>query len=461
MADYQLLVIGAGPGGYVAALQAAGHGLRVAVIENREVGGTCLNRGCIPTKTLLYSSELVAAARNGEKFGVHGESVSFDLPAIFARKREVSAKLSGGIEAMFKSAKVELLRGRGTVLGSGRVRLESEEGERIVTADSILLATGSVPARPPVPGFELPGVLTSDELLEGSERLYESLIIIGGGVIGVEFATFYAALGCRVTILEGMDRLLPTLDRELGRNLAMILKKRGVEVYTSAMVSAVEREEDGLRVCFSSKNQELTVSGEAVLCAVGRRPCTEGLLAEGLSPEMNGRSIRVDENYQTSLPGVYAVGDVSARIQLAHVASAQGRDFAERLCGGQGKTDLNAVPNCIYCVPEIACVGRTEEEAKAAGAEPVVGKYVMFSNGKTVIRDGDRGFMKIVADRSNHKIIGAQFMCDHAADMISEMTGAVTLGLTVEQLLSVMHPHPTFEEGLQDALEDLLARLNK
>lgn len=461
MSDYQLLIIGAGPGGYVAALHAAKRGLKTAVIENREVGGTCLNRGCIPTKTLLHSSEIIAGINGGEKFGVGAEQVHFDMSAIFARKREVSAKLSGGIEGMFRAAKVDLLRGTGTVTGSGTVKFVGEEGEKVITAERILLATGSVPARPPIPGLDLPGVLTSDELLEGCDHLYDSLVIIGGGVIGVEFATFYADLGCKVTIIEGLDRLLPNMDRELGQNLSMILKKHGVDVYTNSLVANVEKDGDALKVNFTNKDKALSVSGEAVLCAIGRRPYTEGLFADGVSVEMNGRSIRVDENYETSLPGVYAIGDVSSKIQLAHVASAQGTDCVERMVGGKGMTDLSAVPSCIYCVPEIACVGITADEAKAAGREVVSGKYVMFSNGKTVIRDGDRAFMKVVADKATRVIVGAQFMCEHATDMISEMATAIVNGLTVEQMLKVLRPHPTFEEGVHDALEDVLAKLNK
>ncbi len=461
MADYQLLVIGAGPGGYVAALHAAKRGMKTAVIENREVGGTCLNRGCIPTKTLLHSSEIVAGINGGEKFGVGAQDVHFDMSAIFARKREVSAKLSGGIEGMFKAAKVDLLRGVGTVLGPGEVRFSGSDGEQTITAEHILLATGSVPARPPIPGLDLPGVLTSDELLEGCDHLYESLIIIGGGVIGVEFVTFYADLGCKVTVIEGLDRLLPNMDRELGQNLALIFKKRGVSVYTNSLVSNLTKDGDTLTVNFKNKDKELSVSGEAVLCAIGRRPYTEGLFAPGVEPAMNGRSIAVDENYQTSIPGVYAIGDVSSKIQLAHVASAQGRDCVERILGGVGITDITTVPSCIYCVPEIACVGLTADEAKAAGREVAVGKYVMFSNGKTVIRDGDRAFIKLVADQHSRVLIGAQLMCEHATDMISELATAIVNGLTVEQMLKVLRPHPTFEEGVQDALEDLRAKLDK
>lgn len=461
MSDYQLLVIGAGPGGYVAALQAAKRGLKTAVIESREVGGTCLNRGCIPTKTLLHSSEIVTSLSEGGRFGVAASDTQVDVPVIFARKNEVCQKLSGGIEGLFKAAKIDLLKGKGTLLGTGLVKFTGEDGEKTVSADNILLASGSVPARPPIPGLDLPGVMTSDELLEGSDHVYESIVIIGGGVIGVEFATFYAALGCKVTVVEGLDRLLPNMDRELGQSLAMIFKKRGIDVYTGAMVSGVEKDGDKLCVKFACKGNNLGVSAEKVLCAIGRRPNTEGLFTEGLNIDMDGRRIKVDENYQTSVSGVYAIGDVSSKIQLAHVASAQGTDCIERMTGGSNVSDVTVVPSCIYCVPEIACVGMTADEAKAAGIEAAVGKYVMFSNGKTVIHGGERAFLKVVAEKASHKIIGAQFMCEHSTDMISEMTTAVTLGLTAEQMLKVMRPHPTYEEGVHDALEDLLAKLNK
>ena len=222
--DYQLIVIGAGPGGYVAALRAAKLGLKVAVVENRQAGGTCLNRGCVPTKTLLHSSQIYHDIRTGEHAGVTADTVNVDMNAIFAHKRAVSEKLSSGIEGMFKGAKVDLIRGTGTILGTGKVSVATEEGVKEYTCENILAATGSVPARPPIPGLDLPGVLTSDELLEGCDHLYKSIVIIGGGVIGVEFATFYNDLGCEVTIIEGMDRLLPTMDRELGQNLAQILK---------------------------------------------------------------------------------------------------------------------------------------------------------------------------------------------------------------------------------------------
>ena len=403
MSDYQLIVIGAGPGGYTAALEAAKLGLHTAVVERREVGGTCLNRGCIPTKTLLHASQVYRDAVDGAPAGVHAGDITFDLAEMFAYKRGVSEKLRGGIHALLKGARVDLL--------------------------------------------------------EGSDTLYESLVIMGGGVIGVEFATFYANLGCRVTLIEGMDRLLPTMDRELGQNLGQLLKKQGVEVLTSAMVQSVEQAPQGLTVHIDQKGKEKAVSGEKVLCAIGRRPCWDGLFAPDLTPETRGRSLRVDEDFQTSIPGVYAIGDVSAVIQLAHVAAAQGIACVDRLCGAASATDLNVVPSCIYSSPEIAVVGLTEAEAKEQGINAVSGKCTMFGNARTVIEDPGRCFMKLVADRDTGRLIGAQLMCQHASDIISQLSAALVNGLTVRQLLAVMRPHPSFEEAMTEALERLAEKL--
>lgn len=459
MSDYHLIVIGAGPGGYIAALKASSLGLRVAVVENREVGGTCLNRGCIPTKTMLHSSRLYREMLGCQEMGLSAETVHVNIGAIYARKQDISSKLSSGIAGMFQNAKVDLLCGTGKIFAPNVVQVMAADGEHTYTADDILVATGSVPARPPIPGLDLPGVMTSDELLDGCGHLYRSIIIIGGGVIGVEFATFYADLGCAVTIVEGLDRLLPNMDREIGQNLAQILKKRGVQIYTKAMVQSVTQSADALSVSFSVKDTTLSVSGEVVLCAIGRRPDTEGLFAPELAPEMNGRSLKVDARFQTSIPHVYAIGDVSSKIQLAHVASAQGTACVELLCGHQPSVDLSVVPSCVYCRPEIACVGMTEQEAKDAGISVKVGKAVMFSNARTMIEGSDRSFIKVVARTDDHRIVGAQLMCERSTDIISQIAQAIANQLTPEQLLKAMRPHPTFEESLGECLETLAANL--
>ena len=458
--DYQLIVIGAGPGGYTAALRAAALGLHTAVVECREVGGTCLNRGCIPTKTLLHASQVYRDAVDGASMGVHAANATFDMGEIFAYKRGVSEKLRNGIHGLLKSARVDLIEGVGRIAAPGQVDVTAADGAvSRYTAERILIATGSVNVRPPIPGLDLPGVMTSDELLEGCDRLYDSLVIIGGGVIGVEFATFYRNLGCAVTLVEGMDRLLPNMDRELGQNLQQIMKKQGVEVLTNAMVQSLEQTESGLAVHVLQKGAEKTVTGEKVLCAIGRRAYWDGVFAEGMNPETRGKSLKVDENFQTSIPGVYAIGDASSVVQLAHVAAAQGTACVERMYGVADHVDLNVIPSCIYSTPEIAVVGITEAEAKERGVPAVVGKCTMFGKARTVIEDPGRCFMKIVAHAETPEILGASLMCQHASDMISQISAAMVNHQTAEELRRVMRPHPSFEEAMTEALDALASKL--
>ena len=453
---FDLLVIGAGPGGYTAAARAAKLGLSTAIVEERSWGGTCLNRGCVPTKTLLHASEVYRSAADGAAIGIHAEGLQADIPEIFAYKERISRQLCGGVESLLKGAGVTLLRGRAVITAPGSIRVTGEDGGDY-EARRILIATGSVPVRPPIPGLEL--AMTSDELLEGTDHLYRSIVIIGGGVIGIEFATFYADLGCEVTVIEGMDRLLPNMDKELGQSLALILKKQGVKVFTNAMVQSVEKTGEDIAVNFTCKEKSETVSGEAVLCAIGRRPYCDGLFADGISVEMNRRSVAVNERYETSIPHIYAIGDVSAKIQLAHVATAQGIACVDLLCGRENHTSMSVVPSCIYCRPEIAVVGLTEAEAKEAGIPVKVGKHVMFDNAKTLIADPGRCFMKFVAHAETRELLGAQLMCEHSSDMIGGVSQALANHMTVDQFLLAMRPHPSFEEAMTAALEDLAQKL--
>lgn len=453
MYDFDLIVVGGGPGGYEAALHAAKLGLRTALIEKDFVGGTCLNRGCIPTKALLHASSVYEEAKNGAALGISCEP-AIDLSAVYAYKQQVVEKLRGGVEGLLKSAKVAVIKGLGTLTAPHTVAV----GDAAYTAENILLATGSVPARPPIPGLDLPGVLTSDELLSGVKP-FQSIVIIGGGVIGMEFATFFNDLGVDVTVVEGLDRLLPLLDKELGQNLAMIMKKRGVKIATGAMVKSVTKTENGLSVNFESKGAPASAEAEVVLCAIGRRPYTDGLFGEGVSLETEGRRIKVNEKFETSMKGVYAIGDVSAKIQLAHVATAQGLYAVNEIAGKNNGVDLSIVPSCVYTRPEIASVGMTEQEAKDAEIPVKVGKVTMFSNGRTVIVNGDRGFMKVLAHAETRRILGVQMMGVNVSDMIGELGLAIANGLTPEDLLKAMRPHPTFEEALTDALTDLAAKL--
>ena len=452
---FDVIVIGAGPGGYVAAIKCAKAGLKTAIVENRRVGGTCLNRGCIPAKAMIHASSLYREMKEAEAFGVNVEGASFDYEKIVAYKEETTEKLCQGIEQLLKGNGVTILCGKGRLEQNKIVRVAGEESEECYEADHIILAAGSKPLVLPIPGLKLSGVLTSDELFKLTE-MPESLVIIGGGVISVEFASVYANLGCKVTIVEAMPRLIPNMDKEISQNLKMILKKRGIDIHTSASVQRVEQEGELYTCVFTEKEKEVKVSAQYVLCAVGRCPNTEGLFGEGAEPEMERGRVVVDEKFHSSIEGVYAIGDLVKGLQLAHLASAQGIYVAEMLAGEEASVDLSAVPGCVYTDPEIASVGMTEDEAKEKGVEIKTGKFIMSANGKSLITKEERGFIKIVAEKETDVIVGAQMMCARATDMIGELVTAVTNRMTVQQLLKGMRAHPTYNEGVQEALEEIL-----
>lgn len=456
--QFDLIVIGAGPGGYVAAIKAAKLGLRTAVVENRDIGGTCLNRGCIPAKAMIHASSLYREMQHCAEFGICASDVTCDYGKILAYKEETTQQLVQGIEQLLKANGVTVVRGTGTLLSENgeekEVLVSSGDGEQRYKASNVLLASGSKPLKIPIPGIELPGVITSDELFR-MEEPPQSMVIIGGGVISVEFATVYAALGSRVTILEAMPRIVPNMDKEISQNLKMIMKKRGIEIHTSASVQAVEQDGDEYRCRYVEKEKEQEAKGDCVLCAVGRCANMDGLFAEGAAPEIERGRVTVDADFETSIPHVYAIGDLIGGAQLAHAASAQGIAVAEHLADRERSVDLSVVPGCVYTDPEIASAGMTEEEAKEKGIQVETGKFIMSANGKSLITKEERGFIKVVAEKDTKTILGAQMMCARATDMIGEFVTAITNRMTVSQLLKGMRAHPTYNEGIGEALEEL------
>lgn len=456
--QYDLIVIGAGPGGYMAALYAAKAGKKTAVIERSFVGGTCLNCGCIPTKTYLHTTGLYREMKKAEGIGLYAAGLKISMKELKERKDLVVSSLRAGIEKQLAFAKVDVCRGTGLVCGEGLVKVIFEgegEKERELTAGHILIAAGSEPSSLPIPGIDLPGVKNSTTILE-EESVPRRLVIIGGGVIGMEFATVYNDLGCEVTVLEAMDKLLPGMDREISQNLRMIMKKRGVDIHTGAAVSLIEKTEDGSYLCrYSEKGKELEAGAELVLSAVGRRPCGEGVFSDTLKEAVKlerGRIV-VNERYETSIPGVFAVGDVIGGVCLAHVATAEGYQALSHMFPELPGKDMAVIPSCVYTDPEIACVGLTADEAKAAGMEVTTGKYIMSVNGKSVLSMQERGFIKIVAEQESGRVVGAQLMCARATDMIGELELAISKGLTARDLAAVIMPHPTFCEGISEAAE--------
>ncbi len=450
---YDIAVIGGGPGGYTAAAKAAGAGFSVVLFEKDKLGGTCLNRGCMPTKALLHAAEVYATARAGAALGIQADHLTYDFAAMHRWKNGVVAALRQGVERQMKAGKVQVVHGAAQITGAGAIACG---GERY-SAENIIVAVGSVPSVPPVPGHELPGVYTSDDLLEGDGRALSSLVIIGGGVIGVECASIYLPLGCQVTIVEAMDHILPQMDREIAQRLTMQLKKQGAVVANKADVRQIAGVPGEMRVTFlDQKGVEQTASAEGVLMATGRRANLDGLFADGAAPLLERGAIRADRDGRTSVPGLYVIGDAKVgTVQLAHSATAQAANVVAVIAGKEPVADVSLVPGCVYTVPEIASVGMTEHEARSAGLPVKTGKCLTGANGKCLIEDAAGGYVKLVADGESGRLLGAQLVCPRATDLIGELALAVQKGITVEGLLAVIHPHPTFCEMIAEAAENL------
>ena len=449
---YDLAILGAGPGGYVAALRAAQLGARVALIEKQRVGGTCLNVGCIPTKALTTSADLLLKAQRAGEFGVSIPSASPDLPSLMAYKQIVVDRLVGGVEQLLKGRKVTLVQGEGRLVCPDTLRVtDAVENVVEISARHVVLAPGSVTARPPIPGLDLPGVITSTEALDIAE-VPAHLIVVGGGVIGLEFACIYQALGSRVTVLEMMSTLLPGVtDEALSKRLALILRRRGMTIHTGATVQAIEPVEGGLRVAFAEAKGEAAVEGERVLVAVGRWPNTTDLGLAELGVKMNGRAIAVDQHLGTNFPNVWAIGDAVGGMMLAHKAMVDGRVVAENVTGGRRAVDYRSLPSVIFTRPEIASVGLTEAEARAQGADVQVTRFPFSANPRAQILGKTEGLVKLVCEAGSGRVLGIHLMGPHVTDLIAEGTLAVQVGATADDLAWTTHAHPTLPESMLEA----------
>lgn len=443
--DFDVAVLGGGPGGYECAIRCAQLGLKTALIEARELGGTCLNRGCIPTKALLHGAEIYAEAKAGGDFGLILDGLTLKYDKLAAYKDEKVKRLVGGIEALEMAHGVEVVRGFGKLTGPHAMDVAG----RGITYDKLILAMGSAPAKPPVPGMDT--AFTSDDVLSATQ-IPSGAVIIGGGVIGLEFATLFASLGKKVTIIEMMPEILPGCIPEITSKIKALLKKRGVEFILGAKVVEVVK---GRSVKFEKDGKQDERKSSTVIVCAGRRPMTRdcGLETIGLQTDRRG-FIEVDDHLRTAVEGVYAIGDITGKIQLAHVASAQGMVAAAN-CAGQDKTmRYDRVPACIYTSPEIAWVGLSEEAAKAAGHEVTVGSFNVAANGRSLVMNETTGLIKLVADKDSGRILGCQIMAPRATDMIAEVTAVMGHDGTVESLSNVIHPHPTVSEIIAEAAHD-------
>ncbi|MFZ1947901.1 MAG: dihydrolipoyl dehydrogenase [bacterium] len=451
---YDVVVIGGGPGGYAAALRAAALGSSVALIEKREVGGTCLNRGCIPTKALLESARLVRAAKRGPEFGVTFGSVTADPFAIAARSRSVVEALRKGVEDLLARGKVTVIRGEAMLRSAREVEARTADGSVGIAARSVIVATGSRWSDLPGLGIDGERVITSDEALslEGSGG---AMVMIGGGAVGCEMAEIYSALGTQVTVVEMMEHLLPSEDSEIAKRLEAALKRKGIAVATSSRVVAVEREGDGLRVSLDGGR---TLDAARVLVGVGRRPNVEGLGLERAGVAFDRKGISVDDGLRTSAEGVYAVGDVTGKFLLAHVATAQGLAAAENACGGRSVMDYSAVPRCVYTDPEFAAVGLTEAQARAGGAAAEVYRLRLGRVGRAVTMGETFGLVKVISTGASGRVLGFHALAPHASELVAEMAVAIRHGLTPRDIADVIHPHPTLSELIWEAASGAAGR---
>jgi dihydrolipoamide dehydrogenase len=444
-----LVVIGGGPAGYVAAIRARQLGMKVTLIEKQEVGGTCLNRGCIPTKAYFQNAQVLHTLARLDEYNVRTSAIEFDLQGAVERKQRIVNGMVGGVASLLKAHGVQTLAGTAVIRDPATVEVQGET----ITADRILIATGSVPKRLPLPGSDLPGVLTSDEMLDLT-TVPSRLVIIGGGVIGMEFACIYRAFGSAVTVLEGMPAILGSIDKEIGKRMTVFLKKQGIAVNTCAALHEIHQGNQGLQVIWEDKKKVNCTDTDIVLMAAGRAPYTAGLGLEQLGVQMNHGFVQVDENYATNIPGLYAVGDVVGRQMLAHVASEEGKVAVERMAGLDSRVNYEAVPSCIFTFPEIAGVGLTEDEARARGIEIKIGRFRFAGNGKAVTMGETDGMIKVVADAGNN-IIGVHIIGPHASDLVLEASVLVSRALKTEEAAAIIHPHPTLGEALYEAIMDV------
>ena len=454
---YDLIVIGAGPGGYVAAIRAAQLGMKVLVAEKTAPGGTCLNVGCIPTKALYKDAQVMGYFQHAEAYGIKSKGFSLDMGLVQARKTQVVDTLVGGVAHLFKANGIEYVAGTARLQGKGAVAVTLPDGKsQTYHAKRILIATGSQSAMPPVPGMDLPGVITSTEAL-ALEAVPKHMVIIGGGVIGIEFAGIYNAFGAKVTVVEFMPGLLPLMDAELGKRLKLSLSKRGIDIHTAARVEKIERKGKNLLLAVAGTKESLAIECDCVLVATGRVPVTEGLgLAEAGVAFDARKGIPVDDNYQTNVPGVYAIGDVTGRVMLAHVASGEGTACVERMAGKRTTVDYGQIPSAVFTFPEIVSIGLTEEQLKEQKLPYRVGKSTFTANGKALTMNDNEGMVKVLASEDLSTIHGVHIMGPNASDLITEAAAAMHAMLTVEEAGQIMHGHPTLSEVFMEAVNSLL-----
>jgi dihydrolipoamide dehydrogenase len=442
---YDAAIIGAGPGGYVAAIRLAGLGVKTVIAEKAEVGGTCLNTGCIPTKTLIKNAEIIREVKQAAKRGLRIAEPEVDMRATMEMKDKVVSGLAGGVKSLLKANGVDLIKGEAELLSENKLSVAGEE----IAFDNLIIATGSTNFMPPIPGLDGEGIMTSTEMLD-LDHVPERLVIIGGGVIGCEMATVFSNFGSKATIVEMLPSLLPSMDKDVSEVLRKNLRLSGVKALTDCRVTEVSGGPGGYKLKIAgSAGGASEIEADCVLVSVGRRPNVAGLQRLNLSLEEN--YIKVNERMQTGIKGVYAVGDVTGKLQLAHVASAQGIVAAENIAGRHSTMSYDVVPSCVYTIPEIGAVGMTEARARDACEEIVVGKFPMAACGKALAMGFSLGFTKLIADKKSGRILGCHIIGPNATEIIGEAAAVMQSGGTLRDISRTIHAHPTVGETLMEA----------
>lgn len=450
--DFDVIVIGGGPGGYVAAIKAAQLGKRTAVIEKDQFGGVCMNRGCIPTKTLLRSAESLKEIKESDKFGVVGldlTNLKLDMSKVQKRKSGIVGQLVGGINGLFRKNGVTPISGEGMIKDKNTVSVGGKE----YTAEYLIIATGSGIKSLPVPIDSGMEVLTSNEALDLAE-IPADITIIGGGVIGVEFAYFFASIGTKVTVVEFLDRILPMVDEEITKQVTSMLEQMGVKVYTSARVTEISK----AAVIFEKDGKVEQTAASKVLMAVGRGPDLGGIDCERLGIRTASGAIVTDSAMRTSVENIYAVGDVNGKAMLAHTASAEGIIAAENICGHHKVMEYDRIPSAIYIQPEVACIGLTEAQAREKYGNVTIGRFPLVGNGKAKVAGDDRGMIKVITEPRYQEIVGVHIFGLHATDLIAEAAVAMNLEATAEEVAMSIHPHPTISEIYHEAFHAVIGK---
>jgi dihydrolipoamide dehydrogenase len=451
MKEFDVAIIGGGPGGYVAAIRGSQLGAKICLVERDKLGGTCLNRGCIPTKALYASAKAYSSARKANKFGIHTGDISFDINIAVSRKNSVVKRLVNGVESLLKAHGVEKITGEGFIESPGRIRVKKSDGEEGINARNIIIAAGSEPAIIPAFNIDRKDILTSTEILD-LETVPKSLLIIGGGVIGCEFANIFAEYGSKVILIELLPTILSTEERHISQLITRRFRGKGIEIYTETSVDRIEKAEGGIKTVLSDGREFLA---EKVLVSIGRSFNTLGLGLEGLGIETENGCIPVDEKMETNINGIYAVGDVVGGMLFAHVASSEGIVAVSNALGKDKRMDYSAIPSFIFTDPEVAGVGMKEAEAKEKGIDIKVGRFPYAANGKALCMDEEEGYVKVIADTATDRVIGCSIIGANATDLIGEATLAMKAGLKTRDIVETVHAHPTLSEITMEALEDV------